>query len=200
MSAIKYGIGDRVLVKSVDWYNENKDLCGVVNVPKNFVSSMSKYCGKVVAITRVGYNCYYIAEDNGEYAWSDEMFEGHAFLNDLFAKTGDVTLLPSTLEHCATILGVSSEIRANDAYLGVMMVTLQELYICRDAYWKIANNWRPNYNDINTKKHCIVTRRNKLGVATTTETNRVFAFPTPEMAERFATNFASKLNLCRDML
>lgn len=200
MSAVNYKVGDKVVVKSLEWYNENKNADGTVKVPQYFVNNMSKYCGKVVTITHAGSCCYYILEDRGVYAWSDEMFEGYEDVNDLFAKAGDVTLLPSTLDRCATILGVSSEIRANDAYLGVMMVTLQELYICRDAYWKIANNWRPNYNDIKTKKHCIVTRRDKLGVATTTETNRAFTFPTTEMAEMFAKNFASKLNLCREML
>lgn len=203
MSAVKYNVGDRVLVKSLEWYNENKKADGAVNVPQSFVMGMCGYCGRVVTIVHKGWDYYYIREDSSNYAWSDEMFEDLADAScicELFAKTGDLTLLPSSVERCAAILGVKSEIRANDGYMGVVITTLQELYICRDAYWKMANNWAPDYTDIKTKKHCIVTRRGRLSVATTTETNRAFAFPTPEMAEMFMKNFASKLNLCREML
>jgi hypothetical protein len=202
MSAVKYDIGDRVVVKSLEWYNENKNEDGAVDVPKTFVRGMSSYCGRVVTIERKGWGSYYIKEDSGSYIWSDEMFEGlgdASCICELFVKTGDMTLLPSSVEKCATILGVESEIRANDRYMGVMIATLQELYICRDAYWKMAN-WKPDYTDIKTKKHCIVTRRSRLSVATTTEMNRAFAFPTPEMAGMFVKNFGSKLNLCREML
>lgn len=203
MSAVKYNIGDRVVVKSLEWYNENKNADGAVDVPKTFVKGMSSYCDRVVTIAGKGWNSYYITEDSGSYAWSDEMFEGLAdasYVCELFAKTGDLALLPSSVERCAAILGVEYEIRANDGYMGVVITTLQELYICRDAYWKMANNWKPDYNDIKTKKHCIVTRRGRLSVATTTEMNRAFAFPTPEMAGMFMKNFGSKLNLCREML
>lgn len=199
MSAEKFNVGDKVLVKSLDWYNENKDASGNVQVPMCFVSAMREWCGKIVTIQSKGYNNYWIAE-SGQYMWSDEMFEGLADVTELFAKTGDVRLLPTSLEQCANILGVRHEIKANDGYMGEMIATLQELYICRDAYCKLANNWIPDYTDIKTKKHCIVTRRGKLSVATTTETNRAFAFPTPEMAERFVKNFDAKLNLCREML
>lgn len=203
MSAVKYDVGDRVLVKSLEWYNENKNADGTVEVPRSFVMGMRGYCGRVVTIERKGWRSYYIREDSGSYAWSDEMFEGLAdasYVCELFAKTGDLTLLPSSVERCAATLGVKPEIRANDGYMGVVITTLQELYICRDAYWKMANNWEPDYNDIKTKKHCIVTRRGRLSVATTTEMNRAFAFPTPEMAGMFMKNFGSKLNLCREML
>ena len=203
MSAVKYNIGDKVVVKSFEWYNENKNADETVDVPKSFVQGMSSYCGRVVTIERKGWDCYYIIEDNGSYVWSDEMFEclgDSSYVCELFAKTGDLTLLPSSVERCAAILGVKPEIRTNDGYMGVVITTLQELYICRDAYWKMANNWEPDYNDIKTKKHCIATRRGRLSVATTTEMNRAFAFPTPEMAGMFMKNFGSKLNLCREML
>lgn len=113
-------------------------------------------------------------------------------------KVGDRVVVKS-VDACARVLGVSPEVNSN-GYMGVIFEKLQELYICRDAYWKLASNWKPDYADIKTKKHCIVTRRRRLSVATTTETNRAFAFPTPEMAEMFVRNFGAKLNLCKDML
>jgi hypothetical protein len=197
MSSVKYNVGDKVLVKNLDWYNTNKDASGNVQVPMCFVPAMSEWCGKVVTIQSKGCDFYWIAE--GAFMWSDEMFEGLADMTVLFAETGDLTLLPSSVARCATILGVESDIRENDRYMGVMIATLQELYICRDAYWKMAN-WEPDYNDIKAKKHCIVTRRGKLSVATTTEMHRAFAFPTPEMAGMFVKNFGWKLNLCKELL
>lgn len=198
MSIGKYKVGDRVIVKSLDWYNENKNSVGTVPVPCAFVREMSSFCGKVVTIRRVNLSSYSI-EESYSYSWSDEMFEGFADSGDLFAKTNDVEFLPKSVDACARVLGVSPEVCVN-GYAGVIFEKLQELYICRDAYWKLASNWKPDYTDIKTKKHCIVTRRGRLSVATTTETNRAFAFPTPEMAEMFVRNFGAKLNLCKDML
>ena len=198
MSASLYKVGDKVIVKSLDWYNENKNEYGDVNVPCCFVRDMSRYCGKVVTIRHVGTSSYSL-EETLCYSWSDEMFEGFADSGDLFAKTNNVEFLPKSVDACAKVLGVSPEVNSN-GYMGVIFEKLQELYICRDAYWKLANNWKPDYADIKTKKHCIVTRRGKLSVATTTETHRAFAFPTPEMAEIFVRNFGAKLNLCKDML
>lgn len=198
MSAVKYKVGDRVIVKSLDWYNENKNSAGNVPVPCAFVRGMSKYCGEVVTIGSVSLGGYYIT-DCGDYTWSDEMFEGFADIEDLFAKTNDVECLPKSVDACARVLGVSPEVNSN-GHMGVIFEKLQELYICRDAYWKVADNWKPDYTDIKTKKHCIVTRRERLSVATTTETHRAFAFPTPEMAEMFVRNFGAMLNLCKDVL
>ena len=62
MSAEKYKVGDKVIVKSLDWYNQNKDTFGTVHVPCSFVRDMSRFCGKVVTIRSVGFSSYYIEE------------------------------------------------------------------------------------------------------------------------------------------
>lgn len=197
MSAEKFNVGDKVLVKNLDWYNENKNGLGCVDVPCTFVSDMSIYCGKVLTIRHKGWSDYAVEENN--FSWSDQMFERALSLVEVFAETNDVKYLPKDLEGCAKVLEVSRGCCVN-GYNGAFFEHLQELHICRDAYWKLANNWTPDYTDIKTKKHCIVTRRGRLSVATTTETNRAFAFPTPEMAEMFMKNFGWKLNLCKELL
>lgn len=71
-----YEIGDKVYVKSIDWYNANKDIYGNVNVSKSFfIPSMKKYCGKMLTITEVLDSHYKVAEDGGEFYWTDDMFE-----------------------------------------------------------------------------------------------------------------------------
>ena len=75
---MKYKVNDRVRIKSIDWYNENKDEYGNIDINHDFTfyADRSKYCGKVFTIDEVFDNCYTVKEDNHEYYWADEMFEG----------------------------------------------------------------------------------------------------------------------------
>lgn len=199
MSATRYNVGDRVVVKSLEWYNSHKNSDGNVGVPCVFVREMAKYCGKALTISRVGYSSYSI--DGTGFSWSDEMFEGLESEVDNTPKPIkkiDVSILPTDFISCAKLLGVSYHI-STDGYMGVEFQELQKLIICRNAYWAIADNWKPNYKD-KEKKHCIVMRGNKLGVATTIEISRIFAFPTPEMAQKFYDSFGPRLDFCKDML
>lgn len=202
MSTEKYKVGDKVVVKSLEWYNRHKDRLGNVNVPQCFVFSMTKYCGRVMTICRVYEgSSYRVVEDEGSYAWSDEMFEGlESEVNNTPKSTKkiDVSILPTDFDACAKLLGVSCHI-SEEGYMGAEFRVLQKLLICRNAYWAIADNWKPNYKS-KEKKHCIVARGNKLGVATTIEISRNFAFPTPEMAQAFHNNFGPDLEFCKEML
>ena len=78
----KYKIGQKVRVKSLDWYNNNKeDGLGGVRIgdkkPK-FTYAMSKYCGQVLTVDDLSEyeGEYYMIEDDGIHVWADEMFEG----------------------------------------------------------------------------------------------------------------------------
>ena len=75
---MEYKVGDRVKIKSLDWYNENKDINGNVHCgDKVFDDYMSVFCGNVVTIGGVyPYNAYDIREDMHCRAWTDEMIEG----------------------------------------------------------------------------------------------------------------------------
>ena len=80
---MEYKVGDKVRVKSLDWYNTNKDEEGNVNLIQstdsryNFIESMSCFCGKIVTISGSSFQGYYdMIEDNGEYFWTDDMLEG----------------------------------------------------------------------------------------------------------------------------
>jgi hypothetical protein len=79
---MRYKKGDKVRVKSLDWYKANKN-------PENaiifegfniFDESMSEFCGKVVTIEHCNakHNYYDIEEDGKVNYWTDEMFEGLA--------------------------------------------------------------------------------------------------------------------------
>lgn len=82
---MRYKKGDRVRVKSLEWYNANKNSDGAVIFHdfRIFDDSMSEFCGKVVTID--AYNprgdYYDIKEDGKVNYWSDDMFEGLAIEN-----------------------------------------------------------------------------------------------------------------------
>lgn len=77
---MKYKVGDKGRIKSLEWYNENKDKLGnVVHYDSNntFVSSMIDYCGMEANITEVCGSNYILDVDNGVWCWQDFMFEDH---------------------------------------------------------------------------------------------------------------------------
>lgn len=196
MSVGKYKVGDRVIVKSLDWYNKNKNWEGVVRVPCSFTREMSEYCGQTFTIRCINLNSYYL--QGVGYMWSDEMFEGLAEERHVFFKTKDVKDLPKDFAECAKIMGFNEDIFVKtfgeDKEAG-----LQKITVCRDAYWWLADNWKPDWKR-NTKKHCVVIRDGRVGVATTISKQRKFAFPTPEMADAFGKNFKKELEACKEIL
>ena len=82
MSENNYKVGDKVRVKSLDWYNTNKNSEGTIifNGFRIFDEDMSKFCGKVVTIESYNSRWYYydIKEDEKVNFWYDEMFEDPA--------------------------------------------------------------------------------------------------------------------------
>lgn len=79
---MKYKKGDKVRVRSLEWYNANKNSEGAIIFHnwRIFDDSMSEFCGTVVTID--AYNLrgdyYDIKEDGKVNYWSDDMFEGLA--------------------------------------------------------------------------------------------------------------------------
>ena len=77
---MRYKKGDKVKIKSLDWYNANKNEKGIIPCGDyNFTELMTPLCGKIVTITDFEYDSgYIILEDDMVDAWTDEMIEGLA--------------------------------------------------------------------------------------------------------------------------
>ena len=74
---MKYKVGDKVRIKSIDWYNSNKDENGVVICGNLSLGSINKhFCGKTFTIKEVKKDYYLVIEDMSY--WNDEMIEGLA--------------------------------------------------------------------------------------------------------------------------
>lgn len=71
---MKFSIGDKVRIKSKEWYDANKDKYGSI---KNcgFIADMSRYCGKEARILHESDGFYTIDLDDEFYFWTNEMFE-----------------------------------------------------------------------------------------------------------------------------
>ena len=82
---MKHKVGDKVKIKSLDWYNANKAEDDEVYLESIvFLQLMSKYCGKVATITYIYSWGYSLDIDRGCYHWTDEMFEEN--INDMKTK------------------------------------------------------------------------------------------------------------------
>lgn len=68
-------VGDRVKIKSREWYEKWKDGSETVDVPESFIPPMAKTCGKVLTVeeSRIGF--FKMKEDEHKWAFSLEMFE-----------------------------------------------------------------------------------------------------------------------------
>jgi hypothetical protein len=74
---MEYKIGDKVRIKSFDWYNQNKDEDGVVRCgDRVFDDYMSVFCGSIVTIGEIYHIGYDIKEDMQCRTWNEDMFEG----------------------------------------------------------------------------------------------------------------------------
>lgn len=80
----KFKVGDKVRVKSLEWYNLNKDNNGRVF---SFSNEMAKFCGQLVTISSVFPFCYTVKEYDTRFnVWYDWMFEDKAIEEDTFTK------------------------------------------------------------------------------------------------------------------
>ena len=109
---------------------------------------------------------------------------------------------PKTYEECAEII---AELTGSDCnpkgcmgYMSVQLTALQKLFICRDAYWKIAGDemgldgpWEPDYNNEKQLKYGLY-EIIKYSLMNPSQ----FAFPTEEMRDYFYENFKSLIELC----
>lgn len=77
---MRYKKGDKVKIKSLDLYNQNKDENGFVHCgDRIFDDYMSVFCGSVVTICGTNSYCGYdVREDMQCRTWTDEMIEGIA--------------------------------------------------------------------------------------------------------------------------
>ena len=95
---MKYKVGDKVKVKSLDWYNHNKGFDGAIDFDAiKFISPMRKFLGVKTVISGVGKGCYSIGIDDDGWLWTDEMFEED--YGSTLSKEGGIMLVDNGATH-----------------------------------------------------------------------------------------------------
>ena len=83
-----------------------------------------------------------------------------------------------------------------------LFVKLEKLLTCRDAYWKIAGDWKPDWTMYSGPKHCIIYSDDQIkwqGKSFVTEA-KVLAFPTDMMRDFFYENFKDLIEECKELI
>jgi hypothetical protein len=165
---LKYKIGDKVKVKSHEWYEDNANYLSEIECGNTvFIPDMKCYCGTTVTIMKrfSHIKCYSIEEDNGVHYWSDEMFEcgDDSDMKEFAAKVLNIKneiIVPDNCEvwdDQGNVIKTSKIIirevkktypnTINDCYnlleddelaSSTSIGKFQELINARNAYWKIA--------------------------------------------------------------
>ena len=117
---MKYKVGDKVRIKGLDWYYENRDKIDQVDCGNVcFVRNMATLCGKIVTISSIlpTLEAYRIEEDDGEFNWTDEMIERLAERDGKTYpyKIGDRVVLKGR-NRCATITDLKYDSFGNLSY------------------------------------------------------------------------------------
>ena len=81
---MKYKIGDKVKIKSLEWYNKMKDPAGFIYLNDFgilFMEEMNVFCGKKATVVSNSGEQYQIDIDKNRWCWKDWMFEDD-YLNE----------------------------------------------------------------------------------------------------------------------
>ena len=111
---------------------------------------------------------------------------------------------PKTYEECCKTIGIRhSYLMRNympsETYKIGLIDSFQKLLICRDAYWRIAGDWKPDWNNI-SDKHCIYVVGKEMWSKECQTRQCTLAFPTAEMRNAFYENFKDLIEQCKELL
>ena len=115
---MKYKVGDKVRIKSIDWYNENKDLNGNINCGSaDFLPDMVIYCGDILTVCDINERLSYYNVKESSYVFKDEMIECLVERNGKTYpyKIGDRVVLKGN-NRCATITDLKYNSWGNLSY------------------------------------------------------------------------------------
>lgn len=104
---------------------------------------------------------------------------------------------PTDIKEAVEILDISMFMSEN--YRKKQLETLQRLLILRDAWWKMADDWKPDWNNV-SDKHCIYFVSGEIWLTECQTRQCTLAFPTAEMRDAFYDNFKELIDKCKELL
>ncbi len=121
---------------------------------------------------------------------------------------------PKTYEECCKIMGLDKgltlfygnydctpiHITEYSGALEQLLNNFMQLLIRRDAYWKIAGDWKPDWTDENQPKFVVSIVSEEIEFYKNYHEQKILAFPTVEMRNAFCKNFKELINECKKLL
>ena len=194
-----FNVQYEVVTDEVEWYSTEE--LNDFNEPRKEETMEKEISGAIVNrfICLEGYNFY---DDKGN-----------------IIDTKEITMkkkkpkYPKTYEECCEVLGINelpymayTWNRNEEVILQEYQIsTIEKLYrfrkllICRDAYWKIVGDWKPNFTN-QEEKFIIANYYGKVYTAVAANYNRVLIFPTEEMRYVFYENLKDLIEECNELL
>ena len=110
---------------------------------------------------------------------------------------------PKIYEECCKVLQMPKD----ESYIDIdvplsynkVLKAFTQLLICRDAYWKLLGNWKPDFTNYE-EKFVITYLYGKVYSTVSANYNRVLVFPTEEMRDAFYENFKELINETKELL
>lgn len=106
---------------------------------------------------------------------------------------------PKTYIECCKILDTDASILIC-GYKSEILEKLQKLLICRDAYWKIDNDWKPKRGQNVFYFYYPWTIGEIKKTSGNLHGNVLFPFPSCEARDAFYQNFKDLINECKELL
>ena len=106
---------------------------------------------------------------------------------------------PKTYEECCEVLSYEPDRQTVTGYDAELIENLQTLKLCRDAYWKIAGDWKYDVNKTEEYFY-IVNKCGRIVKEHYMNFNHFLAFPTEEMRDAFYENFKDLIEECKELL
>lgn len=117
---------------------------------------------------------------------------------------------PNTFAECCKIVNANPHVElvsyisngqlySYDVDILYLINNIRKLKICRDAYLKLADNWKPDW-DNSSDKYCIMFIREDIRFKECQTKQCLLAFPTAEIRNVFYKNFKNLIKECKELL
>lgn len=102
---------------------------------------------------------------------------------------------PKTKTDCFNILSAEERMAIKHS-----LNDFEKLIVCRDACWKLAGYWKPNWES-DSVKYVIYNLANEVQLDDGgRHVNAILAFPTAEMRDAFYEDFKSLIETCKELI
>lgn len=137
----------------------------------------------------------------GKYLWDMEDAECILYPskeNRVWSTFKVGSQFPTAIDGCSALLDLSVD--NEDYYADSQLTALRRLLIARDAWWKLDNDWKPDYTATNLKYAIGVVKGELYENRVTRDTNVILTFRTSELRNKFLNTFRDLIERCKELI